>query len=273
MSSVRSTLAEKAEDKHIALSEDLPDGLPEVFADEDKVRRVLVNLTDNAITFSPARTEVRLWATQDDRGGVRIGVTGQGLGVSQQELGVICVRFSRTGKVTKEASGFGLGLYVANELAGLNLGRVQVENHAGDLATFSFALPQYDWPEFVESYFGQLADREIPVPVSVLELTVHEAGPALADVRSFLAATCRPMDIVLGGDEGDSLVLLGLSDKPEGWIAKLKSAWSERAEDEPAPHADFPNISVAGTWQCPTEADRAKVAATRLLARGVVNAK
>ncbi len=273
VTAARSTLAGKAEDKRITLSEDLPDELPEVFGDEDKVRRVLINLADNAITFSPEGAEVRLWAAKDERGRVRIGVTGQGLGVSQEELGVICAHFSRTGQVTKEGSGFGLGLYVANELAGLNLGRIQVESHAEDFTTFSFALPRYDWPDIVETYFAQLADRETPVPVSVLELTVDQAGPVLPDVRSFLAATCWPMDIVLGSDEGDSLVVLGPSDNPDAWIARLQSVWLDRQKDESTPPLNFPKVSVAGTWPCPAEADRAQVAATRLLARGLVKGR
>lgn len=79
----RAALARKASSRSIVIEEYVEEGLPMVFADEEKVRRVISNLMTNTIKFSPEGSTIVLSAISSDvPGEVRIGVTDRGPGLS-----------------------------------------------------------------------------------------------------------------------------------------------------------------------------------------------
>ena len=119
-----------------------PDGpLPEVAADGDKVRQVLVNLVDNAIKYSPdgGRITLELGA----RGGyVRFSVADEGLGVPYADQRRIFEKFYRLDpQLTRGVGGTGLGLYISQELVRRMNGRIWVESAPGRGSTFFVELP------------------------------------------------------------------------------------------------------------------------------------
>jgi signal transduction histidine kinase len=116
-------------------------GLPLVAADPDKLRQVLVNLTENAIKYSPdgGRIEVRV-----DRIGpaVRFSVRDEGIGIAPEEQTRIFERFHRLDpNMTRGVGGTGLGLYICRELVQHMGGRIWVTSREGRGSTFSFDLP------------------------------------------------------------------------------------------------------------------------------------
>jgi PAS domain S-box-containing protein len=120
----------------------VPDeNLPEVIADPDKVRQVLVNLVDNAVKYSPdgGRVEVRIAAAAAH---VRFTVTDEGLGIPYAEQRRIFEKFYRLDpNMTRGISGTGLGLYICRELLRRMNGRITVDSEPGRGSAFAFELP------------------------------------------------------------------------------------------------------------------------------------
>jgi signal transduction histidine kinase len=116
-------------------------GLPMVAADADKLRQILVNLTENAIKYSPDGGRIEIGVSRQN-GVVRFSVEDEGLGIAPDEQAHIFERFHRVDpNMTRGVGGTGLGLYICRELvAGMN-GRMWVESREGAGSTFSFELP------------------------------------------------------------------------------------------------------------------------------------
>jgi PAS domain S-box-containing protein len=115
--------------------------LPEVAADPDGLRQVLVNLVENAVKYSPAggRVEVAL-ELRDGR--VRFSVRDRGLGIPASEQGRIFEKFYRLDpNLSRGVGGTGLGLYICREILQRMGSRIQVDSELGRGSTFFFELP------------------------------------------------------------------------------------------------------------------------------------
>ncbi|MBT8486285.1 MAG: hybrid sensor histidine kinase/response regulator [Phycisphaerales bacterium] len=250
-------LRTRAAGGEIRLVEECANDLPSVFADQEKVRRILVNLTQNAIKFSPRGGEISLWARRQANGeGVEIGVTDHGPGMPPETVRVIFDRF-RQAEEGESASvkGFGLGLAIVSELTALNLGEVSVTSAVGVGSTFSFTLPANVPGVIASRVIDRLGDR----PLSILEATpaaTHEL-PADAEgdptdrletLRSALAGLCYPTDVVLVVPETERVIMLGGTGEPDLWIARLKKIAETLPGHDPASGVGGIDLQCAGRW-------------------------
>ncbi len=124
----------------VHLTEDDP---PLVHADPHQVERVVANLVENALRYSgdePVQVQVR--QTGSD---VLIRIVDHGPGIARGEAERIFEPFQR-GSLTEAIRGAGLGLAIARGFAEANGGRIFVESHAGQGATFVLALPLASTP-------------------------------------------------------------------------------------------------------------------------------
>jgi len=115
--------------------------IPPVLADADKLRQILVNLTENAMKYSPdgGRVEVRV-----ENGGqsVRFRVRDEGIGIPAEQQAHVFERFHRLDpNMTRGVGGLGLGLYISHEFVQRMDGRIWVTSREGVGSTFSFELP------------------------------------------------------------------------------------------------------------------------------------
>lgn len=127
--------------EHLRLEVVADPDLPQVAADPDKVRQVLVNLLDNAVKYSPDGGVVRLGLSDEGRR-VRFAVTDEGLGIPYTEQRRIFDKFYRLDPdMTRGIGGTGLGLYICRELIRRMEGRIWVTSEPGRGSTFAFELP------------------------------------------------------------------------------------------------------------------------------------
>lgn len=139
-------LTPRATDKAITLNLTAPDQLY-LEADPDKLARLFINLVDNAIKYSEAGDTVSVTAAafQD---GIRVEISDTGPGISPEHLPHLFDRFYRVDKArarqltdTNGQSGAGLGLSIAQWLAEVHGGRIEVTSRLGQGTTFTVRLP------------------------------------------------------------------------------------------------------------------------------------
>lgn len=118
---------------------DIPSDLPDARVDPIRIERVLQNLVDNAIKYSPDGGEVRIFAHNSDKALV-IGVSDEGTGISPEDQTRLFKSFERLGAVNG-IPGTGLGLRVCRILVEAHDGRIWVESELGKGSTFLFSLP------------------------------------------------------------------------------------------------------------------------------------
>jgi two-component system sensor histidine kinase KdpD len=118
----------------------VPDDLPLVWIDEVLIERVLVNLLENAVRYTPAGSPIELSASASPRE-VLIEVLDRGPGLAPGEESQIFDRFVRGGAATSR-HGAGLGLAISRAIVEAHDGRIWAENRAGGGAAFRFTLPR-----------------------------------------------------------------------------------------------------------------------------------
>lgn len=134
-------LSEKSK-RHQIVSK-IPPGLPQVWADADRLEQILTNLIDNAIKYSPADTTVTVnaRAVHHEPEMVEFSVTDQGGGISSEYLPQIFTKFSRQDNpLTRQTEGTGLGLYITKSLVIALDGNINVTSEPGS-TTFTVQIP------------------------------------------------------------------------------------------------------------------------------------
>lgn len=139
---VVSRLERQFEEKGVGIEVDLPDGLPPVLVDEDRMIQVLTNLVGNALQYTPAGGRVTISALQKDRE-LWLSVRDTGIGIPAEHLPRIFDRFYRIDKSrSRPGGGSGVGLTIARYLVEAHGGRIWAESAGlGEGSVFTFALP------------------------------------------------------------------------------------------------------------------------------------
>ena len=123
---------------------DIPDDLPPLRADRHKLEEILTNLISNAIKFSPQGGTVKV-AAQTEGNFVKISVSDEGIGISEQQMPHLFQRFRRLHEnEQKKVSGTGIGLFLCKHLVEAHGGTIEVESEPGIGSTFSFTIPIAD---------------------------------------------------------------------------------------------------------------------------------
>jgi signal transduction histidine kinase len=117
--------------------------------DVSLITKVLTNIIDNAMKYSPKDSTVTI-KSRDLGETIEIAVIDQGIGLSSEELASLFTRFYRAkNDQTTKISGSGLGLYLTKFFVEAHLGRVEVESSVGVGSTFRIILPSNLRPEHV----------------------------------------------------------------------------------------------------------------------------
>jgi PAS domain S-box-containing protein len=122
----------------------VPDTLPMVQVDRQRIVQVLTNLVGNAAKYSPAHTAITL--TAEPAGAyVMVSVSDQGPGIATSDQPDLFQPFRRgSGERVRRIKGVGLGLAICKGLVEAHGGRIWIKEHAGPCTTVCFTLPVAD---------------------------------------------------------------------------------------------------------------------------------
>ncbi|QQE64956.1 histidine kinase [Leptolyngbya sp. BL0902] len=128
--------------KALNLATEVPKDVPPVYADGSQVKRVISNLLDNAIKYTPEGGTVSLIALHRTTQKVQVGVidTGPGIPVENRDR-IFEESFRLQRDVTQE--GYGLGLALCQRIIRAHYGQIWVDSVPGEGSAFYFTLPVY----------------------------------------------------------------------------------------------------------------------------------
>jgi PAS domain S-box-containing protein len=243
-------ISRKAASRGISILTEIEPGTPEFFGDEEKVRRIVMNLLTNAVKFSPDGGDVVVSVCGTASGDVEFAVEDHGPGLMPGDRARLFERFRQLpNALAPSVKGFGLGLNIAHQLVWLNLGAISVESEYGKGARFTFTVPTADPAIIVERFFERLGEREEkPGRVAMLRIHAVRAGSSMEALRGLVVASTRAEDIVLPSADGRSLVAFGPCLEPSIWRAQLLDRLDRLGARDAAVAID-----VAGAWTYPRE--------------------
>jgi len=128
-----------AREKGLAWQADLPEDLPEVAADPDRLAQAIGNLCSNAIKFTPAEGLVSVSAGVE-AGRVWVRISDTGPGIPTEEQGKVFHPFFRGSQKRRIRQGMGLGLAIAHDIILAHGGEIRLESEEGAGASFTIWL-------------------------------------------------------------------------------------------------------------------------------------
>lgn len=145
VSQVMSEIGVASSDRHVDVRSEIPQDLPAIEADPERVHQVLFNLVDNAVRFTPEGGHVRIEA-HGHNGSVEVRVADTGVGIPAEALPRLFERFYRVDTArTREDGGTGIGLAIARSVVEAHGGTIHAESEPGRGSVFTFDLP-IAWP-------------------------------------------------------------------------------------------------------------------------------
>lgn len=154
--SIVEKMTPRAQQSSVALNADIPDGLPSITGDGDRLAQVFGNLVDNALKHTPAGGKVTVTARllsgssavkkgKPWPGGLEISVADTGAGIPPEDLSRIFERFYQVDKSRARArsggSSLGLGLSIVKEIVTAHGGSIHAESVVGLGTRFVVVLP------------------------------------------------------------------------------------------------------------------------------------
>ena len=131
----------QSDTKEYVIKRDLGNQALWVEIDTDQMMRVIDNIMNNAIKYSPDGGTITVRLTQNQNQ-ILLSISDQGLGIPRKDLGKIFDRFYRADKARSRAQGgTGLGLAIAKEIVTAHGGRIWADSREGHGSTFYIALP------------------------------------------------------------------------------------------------------------------------------------
>lgn len=132
---------QQAARNHIRFQVEIDEHLT-VEADRDKLKQVMLNLLDNAISYTPEQGEVTL-SIKETESFARIRVKDTGIGIDTEMLPRIFERFYRVDKArSRNTGGTGLGLAIVKHIAEVHGGKITVESKPDNGSAFSVYFPK-----------------------------------------------------------------------------------------------------------------------------------
>jgi two-component system, cell cycle sensor histidine kinase PleC len=142
MEDVLRLVHERAEMAGVRLQSDFRQKVPDLYADQRKLKQILLNLISNAVKFTPAGGTVTLSRHVGSDGGIVMSVTDTGIGIAPEHIPIATARFGQVdSSMTRRYSGTGLGLPLTIGLVELHRGKLSIQSELGRGTTVTVAMP------------------------------------------------------------------------------------------------------------------------------------
>jgi len=136
-----SNLSHLAGERGIQLGIEMPNDVPLVIMDEQRIGQVVTNLLSNALKFSPRGSTVTVTVRVTDQS-LHVCVKDEGEGIAPKDMSRLFQKFSQLdSSTTRKAGGTGLGLVITKGIVEAHGGRIWVESEVGQGSSFNFTLP------------------------------------------------------------------------------------------------------------------------------------
>jgi signal transduction histidine kinase len=134
-------MVSKAQETSIQIRVDIPNDMPLMEADRDKIKQVLLNLTSNAIKYNRPNGSVIINGTFD-ASDISITIQDTGVGIPEEAIPHLFEKFYRVREHEGKASGTGLGLSICKQIVQGHNGRIEVKSKIGVGTSFTIHLPR-----------------------------------------------------------------------------------------------------------------------------------
>ncbi|MBR6709014.1 MAG: ATP-binding protein, partial [Clostridia bacterium] len=119
----------------------VPERLPEMNGDAERIEQVLINILSNAVKYTPDGGEIEVTA-EHKNGLTAVSIRDNGIGIPAEDIPRLFERFYRVEKArTSEMGGTGLGLAIAKEIIAAHGGSIQVSSEVGKGTLVTITLP------------------------------------------------------------------------------------------------------------------------------------
>ena len=132
--------------RDVTIHTDIPADLPKVFADQRRMRQVLLNLLENALKYTPNGGLISLTMLHRTSQWVQVSICDSGPGIPEEEQQRIFLDRVRLPQTSAGASGFGVGLSVCRRIVEVHGGRIWVISEPDKGACFTFNVPVWQGP-------------------------------------------------------------------------------------------------------------------------------
>jgi len=131
----------KAQETNVNLRVDVPDDMPLMEADRDKIKQVLLNLLSNAIKYNRQNGSVIISGAFDSSD-LSIAIQDTGMGIPDESIPHLFEKFYRVREHEGKASGTGLGLSISKQIIQGHNGRIEVKSKMGVGTSFTIYIPR-----------------------------------------------------------------------------------------------------------------------------------
>ena len=135
-------LSQSCKVKSLEIETDIPQDLPYVYADPERIRQVLINLLDNAIKYTPHQGKIIIAGLHRTSQKVQFSIGDSGPGIPEENRDRI---FENRFRLERDEAkdGYGIGLNLCQKIIQAHYGQIWVDSAPNGGAWFHFILPVY----------------------------------------------------------------------------------------------------------------------------------
>ncbi|MEN8242279.1 MAG: GAF domain-containing protein [Chloroflexota bacterium] len=145
---MRSTKA-MLDEKQLVMELDIPEDLPLVWGDRNRLAQIITNLASNAVKYTPEQGTVwikcqaseNVWDEEGAPQVVHLSVKDSGIGIKEEDQQKIFQQYFRTAEGKETAAGTGLGLNITRNLVEMQGGKIWFDTSFGEGSNFQFTIP------------------------------------------------------------------------------------------------------------------------------------
>jgi two-component system, OmpR family, clock-associated histidine kinase SasA len=137
-------MAESLTRKQQEISTDIPQDIPPIYADAERIRQVLINLLDNASKYTPVGGQIKVVVLHRTSQKVQVTIIDNGAGIPTADHDLVFQKYYRI-KRDESEEGYGLGLPLCKSIIRAHYGQIWIESSERG-SSFHFTLPVYYGP-------------------------------------------------------------------------------------------------------------------------------